>query len=119
MKKIFLILFLIPAVCWSQDTTKYRFVDIMGITKAGGNKSAVSTLQVEIFLDFGKGEKYTPDEPMKDEKGNPVIFTSIIDMLNYLSQKGWFYVGVFPVEQYSGTSFERHFTHVLMKKPIK
>ena len=70
-----------------QDTTTYEYCEVVSITK---NLSPVATVDaVNVFIDFGNGKVFTPDDPMKDEKGSELKFGSQIDCLNYLAQKRW------------------------------
>jgi hypothetical protein len=127
MKKILLISSLLicisgfsqPPNIEQEDSTKhYIYVDIMGISKSlQTTMSAKTTQNVNVFLDFGNGIVYTPEEPLKDdETGKPIIFNSMVDALNYLSEKGWEFETAYAIEQAAGSSFERHITHCLMKR---
>ena len=102
-----------------QDTVKhYIYVDIMGITKAlRTTMSAKTTQTVNIFIDFGEGKIYTPENLMKDKgTDQPISFKSMVEVLNYFSKKGWKFETAYVIEQAAGSSFERHITHYLMKK---
>lgn len=69
------------------DTTTYEYCEVVSITK---NLSPVAMVDaVNVFIDFGWGQVYTPEDPMKDDNGKPMNFTSQIDCLNYLAIKGW------------------------------
>ena len=73
-----------------QDTVKhYIYVDIMGITKAlRTTMSAKTTQTVNIFIDFGEGKIYTPENLMKDKgTDQPISFKSMVEVLNYFSKQ--------------------------------
>lgn len=118
MKKLILMLFILSLKGYSQtDTTTYKFMDIMGITKTWKMDHASGSQEMNIFIDFGDGVSFTPDSPYKDESGKPIPFFNIVDPLNYFSKNGWQFVSTWPVEVSPGNTFERHVTHCLMKKP--
>lgn len=68
------------------DTTTYEYCEVVSISK---NMSAVTSYDANIFIDFGGGKIFTPDNPMKDDKEVKLTFTSQVDCFNYLAKKGW------------------------------
>jgi len=88
--KIFIIaLFLIGSESIAQinDTTTYEYCEVISITK---NLSTLASIDaVNVFIDFGGGQVYTPESPLKDDKGTALNFNSQIDCLNFLATKGW------------------------------
>ena len=80
--------FLIGIVTMAQtnDTTTYEYCEVVSISK---NMSAVVSYDNNVFIDFGEGKIFTPEAPMKDDKGTELKFNSQIDCLNYLAKKGW------------------------------
>jgi hypothetical protein len=71
----------------THDTTTYEYCEVVSITK---NLSPIASVDaVNVFIDFGGGRVYSPEAPMKDDKGGDLMFYSQIDCLNYLAKKGW------------------------------
>ncbi|MBK0384441.1 hypothetical protein I5M32_15860 [Pedobacter sp. SD-b] len=66
----------------------------------------------KVFVDFGNEINYNADRILKDEKtGEPIIFNTMIDALNYMGQKGWEFV-----QAYVTIYKEDSTTHYLLKK---
>ena len=85
MKKLILIsamIFICAYTMAQSDSTKYVYCEIMGISKPLSNK-------VTITIDFGQDTKFMEDKRLKDETGNPVVFNSMIDAMNFMGNDGW------------------------------
>lgn len=63
----------------AQDSPRYEYCQI----QLGGNAN------FKIWLDLGDGSK---DQAIKDFKGDPAHFNSLVTGMNYLSKLGWEYV---------------------------
>jgi hypothetical protein len=91
MRKYFVfvpVLFFIFLGCFAQTNpdsltkTKYVYCELTASAKAFGSS-------LNIKIDFG-AEKDANRQIMNDPiTGKPRSFTSIIDVLNYMSEKGW------------------------------
>ena len=109
MKKlttILTIIFAITVIGYGQDipdttdTQKYIYCQIHGVDISLGLKSKLT-----IMVDDGE---YKPPYPtIRDEKGKPKIFNSMIDALNYMSEDGWEFVQAYSVQ---------NLYHFLLKK---
>lgn len=100
-------LFLLSSLLSSaQDTTKFVYCEILGIEKFLSTK-------VTIQVDFGQKMKTFADNRMKDENGNPLVFNSMIDALNFMGKQGWEFAQAYVV-----TISSQNVYHYLMKKPF-
>ena len=114
--KILIIAFFLiglAAIAQTHDTTTYEYCEVVSISK---NMNAVTSTDANVFIDFGGGQIFTPDAPMKDDMGAGLTFNSQIDCLNYLAKKGW-RVGQTNVF-YQGTGMrDRSITRYTLSRP--
>jgi len=96
------------------DTTTYIYCDASCNSKVASTVASLS--DVNIFLDFGGGIQYSPDKPLIDKENRIINFTSIVDLLNYMSENKWILDKAFSSQVYSGV-FARMVTHLIFKKP--
>ena len=83
------------------------FCEIVGIGKFMSNK-------VTIQIDFGEKMKFFADNRMKDSNtGNPIVFNSMVDALNYMGKKGWNFEQAYVV-----TIGNQNVYHWLMSKQV-
>lgn len=82
------------------------YIQIVGTSKLLSNK-------VTIEIDFGQENKYwsNKDTQVKDENGKLVVFNSMIDALNFLSNNGYEFV-----DAYTITVSNQNVYHYLLKK---
>lgn len=98
----------------SQDTTTYEYCEVVSITK---NLSATAKIAaVNVFIDFGGPFQFSPENPLKDDKGNDLNFISQIDCLNYLATKGWKVGQTAMYFEQTGVS-QRSFTRYTLSRP--
>lgn len=96
------------------DTTTYEYCEVISVTK---NISAIRDIcNVNLFIDFGKGNLFTPENPMKDETGNDLLFSSTVDCLNYLATKNW-KVGQTSMFFQYGAAMARSYTKYTLSRP--
>ncbi len=109
MKKLlFLLLLSLPVFCLAQtDTTAYQ------------KKIAYCTVEIDTrgskylaSLDDGTTTKTSAME-IKDSKGKQIKFTSRIDVLDYMTQRGWTLVS-----SYYTASRAETFLGLIFKKPV-
>lgn len=97
-----------------KDTTTYEYCEVVSITK---NLSPVATVDaVNVFIDFGRGQVFSPETPLKDDKGEELKFNSQIDCLNYLAKQGW-RVGQTTTFFQTGTMTQRSITRYTLSRP--
>lgn len=87
MKKLLLIAFLLISVGANAQNVKNDGKPYDYFCMMQGFKNLSGVLRIQIIWD--KKEKH---EYLRDEKGEKVEFKSIVDMLNYMSKRGWIYV---------------------------
>ena len=101
MKRILVTTILILTVClaFSQEKTitdelkqQYLQLDTSNIKTVYceiiGTQKAFSK-QVTIQVDFGQETKYVSDNRLFGKDGKPVLFNSMMDVLNYMGDRGW------------------------------
>jgi hypothetical protein len=99
----------------TNDTATYVYCDVMCTSKALSN--VADALAVNIFIDFGNGEIYGPENPIKDLKTKEAFnFSSAPDILNYLDKKGWRIVTSSSLAEFTGGIRERWVTYYILKK---
>lgn len=69
-----------------------EYIQIVGTSKLLSNK-------VTIQIDFGQENKYwsNKDTQVKDENGKLLVFNSMIDSLNFLSENGYEFVNAYAI----------------------
>lgn len=107
MRKITLILFctLFSAVLWAQSPHKV-YSEIVGTRKFASSK-------VSVEVDLGQ-VKRANDKFLVDENGKRVIFNSMIDALNFMSEQGWEFE-----QAYIVTQDQQNIYHYVLSKEIE
>lgn len=88
MRKILLLILLLgTTLLYAQETGKTRtfYCEMIGSGNFSGNK-------IRISFDFGKqafNYQASYENQLLDENGKAIQFLSMIDALNYMSNKGW------------------------------
>ena len=76
------------------------------------------TGKVKIDVDFGQSQKFIKGinyNALKDEDGKSIVFNSIVDALNHMSDEGWTLVNTYTLT--SQDNKELH-VHYIMKKTV-
>ncbi len=113
MKKILLTL-VISLICLSSAYTqtvngkpiseiKTKYVEIVGTAKAFSTK-------LNIKIDFGQEINFKSTK-IKDKNGKPMVFNSMIDALNFMSENGYEYI-----DAYAVTESNSNIYHYLLKR---
>lgn len=116
MKKVITILAIALAISTSYSQTvndipiseiDVEYIQIVGMERVLSNKITVS-------IDFGQENKLfsTKSMQIKDEDGKPVVFNSMIDSLNFLSNNGYEFVNAYVLT----TNNQNVYHYVLRKK---
>lgn len=67
--------------------------------------------KIRVKIDFGQSKEFYSDDRYKDPAtGKPIVFTSMIDGLNFMSKNGWEFVQAYAIET------DQHF---LLKRATK
>lgn len=101
MKKLLLSLALL--LCATQtyaqdsvgDTTdapdkSYMYAQLLGTSKLFSNK-------VTVQVDFGQFRRMGSDQRMVDKEGNPIVFNSMVDAMNYMGANGWQFLQAYAI----------------------
>lgn len=87
------------------DSNDVIYSEIVGTSKLGGKK-------VTINIDYGQYQPRGRGSKLVDEKtGQPILFNSMIDALNYMGKFGWEFV-----QAYTITMGNSNVYHYLLKK---
>ena len=101
---ISVICFMLIGVCSNvtaqSDTTKYKYCEVVGT-------QGFLSRKVSIVIDYGEETSFWADRRLKDQSGNVIKFNSMIDVVNYMSSKGWDWDKAFPVS--TNNSLVYHF----------
>ena len=79
-----------------------------------GTQRLLST-KVTVEVDFGQQSKFFADNRLVDEKGQVIIFNSMIDALNYMGALGWEFEQAYVVTIGSGASSSNVYHWLLSK----
>jgi len=103
MKNTLILLFAVPLLSLSTAKAQtvndipineidVEYIQIIGTSKLLSNK-------VTIQIDFGQENKYwsNKDTQVKDENGKLLVFNSMIDSLNFLSENGYEFVNAYAI----------------------
>jgi hypothetical protein len=104
---LFLAFNILCILSYSQEPPKFVYCEIVGTAKILSNK-------VTIQIDLGQKAKYFEDKRLKDNSGNPIIFNSMIDALNFMGKQGWDFA-----QAYTVTIGQSNVYHYLLKKPFE
>ncbi len=118
MKKLIFLavctIFTITALSQKADSVKY--CEVVTCSKAA-NTYVNNVFQVNYAFDFGNGEQYTPENPIKDEEGNEIVFKGPSDMMSFMNRKGYDLISTFgfAIRSLGG---DRWLTHYSFKKVL-
>lgn len=107
MKKVLLFVMLcmmsvsVNAQNYKNDGKPYAFFCMMQ-----GFKNLSGVLRIQII--WNNKEKH---EYLRDENGEKVEFKSIVDMLNYMSKRGWEYVEQIDYDKVHNYVFKKYVTN--------
>ena len=84
---------------------KVTYIQLMGYQKMLSHK-------VRVVVDLGQ-DNWRYQFKLRDEKGKPIPFNSMVEVLNYMTKRGWEYVNSYPV-----TVTNQNVYHFLLKKYV-
>lgn len=108
MKKLatsLLILLGFTSLSFGQEHHRFDYSEILVGEKLLSDK-------IRVTIDFGNA-KHLTDRNIKDDDGNPVVFNSAVDALNFMGKNGWEFV-----QAYTITFSSYNVVHYLMKRPV-
>lgn len=85
---LLLLFILSTSILIAQENNKYVYCEIISSMKGMSGKQIYG-------IDFGQKSELIKDKTYKDESGKPLIFDSMIDAMNFMSQHGWELVQVY------------------------
>lgn len=111
MKKLLLLIFLFPALCFAQEAkpTNEMYAEIVGTSKLFSNK-------VTVEIDYGQATKFfhaDKNRIVDEETGKVKVFNSMVDAMNFMGTMGWEFVQAYVI-----TSGSTNVYHWLMKKEL-
>ena len=111
---ILLIAFYIPSFGQSINGVPFDSIDVEYVEIVG--KSHLFSSKVKIELDFGQENSFrkNKDNLLLDTNGKRIIFSSMIDALNFMSKNGYDYV-----DAYTLTIGDTNVYHYLLRKSRK
>jgi len=89
------------------DEMQYFYCQIVGTQKMLSSK-------VTITIDFGQVRKFVSDQRLRNNKGEVVVFNSMVDAMNWMGARGWEFV-----QAYVLTVSNQNVYHWLLKKSTK
>ena len=89
------------------DEMQYFYCQIVGTQKMLSSK-------VTITIDFGQVRKFVSDQRLRNNKGEVVVFNSMVDAMNWMGARGWEFV-----QAYVLTVSNQNVYHWLIKKSTK
>lgn len=114
-KKVFIVILMTlmsSAIAFAQDVAqapkKYAvYCELVGREKLLSTKVTVS-------VDFGQAQSLFSSNTMVDEKGNQIVFNSMVDAMNYMGKLGWVFEAAYMV----GSEKQGFTYHWLLRKDI-
>lgn len=86
------------------EEMQYFYCEIVGTQKMLSNK-------VTVNIDFGQVKRFASDQRLRDNKGEVIVFNSMVDALNWMGARGWEFV-----QAYVLTVSNQNVYHWLLKK---
>ena len=71
--------------------------------------------KVTVQVDFGQQSKFFSDNRLVDEKGQVIVFNSMVDAMNYMGTLGWEFEQAYVVTIGTGTSTSNVYHWLLSK----
>lgn len=108
MKKIFLsIVFFLIALFVANAQGKI-YCELLGT-------QGFLSKKVTVEVDFGQQSKFFSDNRLVDEKGQVIVFNSMVDAMNYMGTLGWEFEQAYVVTLGSGASSSNVYHWLLSK----
>ena len=116
MKKLFILMCVLLGCSMStiqaqEDATEemqYFYCEIVGTQKMLSNK-------VTVNIDFGQVNKFASDQRLRDDKGEVIVFNSMVDAMNWMGARGWEFLQAYVVT----VGNNQNVYHWLLKKSTK
>jgi len=113
---LFFVALCAPWVGWGQvvdgvnlaDKKEVEYLQLLGIDMGIFKK------KLTVIVDYGQKIKvFDTDTRVQDEKGDPIVFNSMVDALNHFNSHGWEFVTAYAIKN-DGTTGSTY--HYLMRR---
>ena len=108
MKKILLSITFFLIALFSANAQGKIYCELVGTQRLLSTK-------VTVEVDFGQQSKFFSDNRLVDEKGQVVVFNSMVDAMNHMGELGWEFEQAYVVSSGSGTSSSNVYHWLLSK----
>ena len=82
MKKNIITIILLLSALFSANAQGKVYCELLGT-------QALLSKKVTVQVDFGQQTKFFSDNRLVDDKGNVMVFNSMVDAMNYMGTMGW------------------------------
>ena len=108
MKRFLIILFILIASISSAKAQGKIYCELLGT-------QGLLSKKVTVQVDFGQQTKFFSDNRLVDEKGNVIVFNSMVDAMNYMGTLGWEFEQAYVVTLGSGAGASNVYHWLLSK----
>ncbi len=108
MKKMLLIIALALIACFVSNAQGKIYCELLGTQQFLSKK-------VTVQVDFGQQSKFFSDNRLVDEKGEVIIFNSMVDAMNYMGTLGWEFEQAYVVTVGTGSGASNVYHWLLSK----
>ena len=108
MKKILLSITIFLVALFAANAQGKIYCELVGTQRLLSTK-------VTVEVDFGQQSKFFADNRLVDEKGQVVVFNSMVDAMNHMGELGWEFEQAYVVSSGSGASSSNVYHWLLSK----
>lgn len=108
MKKMLLNIALALIACFVSNAQGKIYCELLGTQQFLSKK-------VTVQVDFGQQSKFFSDNRLVDEKGEVIIFNSMVDAMNYMGTLGWEFEQAYVVTVGTGSGASNVYHWLLSK----
>lgn len=108
MKKILVLAFVFVCASFTAIAQSKIYCELLGT-------QGFLTKKVTISIDFGQQTKLFSDNRLVDDKGEVIVFNSMIDAMNYMGKLGWEFEQAYVVTLGAGSGAQNVYHWLLSK----
>lgn len=108
MRKMFFTIVFALIACFVSNAQGKIYCELLGTQQLLSKK-------VTVQVDFGQQSKFFSDNRLVDEKGQVIVFNSMVDAMNYMGTLGWEFEQAYVVTIGTGTSTSNVYHWLLSK----
>lgn len=90
------------------EEMQFFYCELLGTQKMLSNK-------ITVTIDFGQINKLVSDQRLRDDKGEVIVFNSMVDAMNWMGSRGWEFIQAYVVT----VGNNQNVYHWLLKKSTK